>query len=69
MQYEPGTNDCHVFIECKVQIEKMLLRLYKLENAKHICDQLQSIHKQIERMHELKKFKQKPSQSSFNSIS
>ena len=64
MQYEPGTTDSHVFIECKVQIEKMLLRLYKLENTKHICDQLQSIHKQIERIHELKKFKQKPRQSS-----
>ena len=69
MQYEPGTTDFHVFIECKVQIEKMLLRLYKLENAKHICDQLQSIHKQIERMHEFKKFKQKPSQSRINSTS
>ena len=59
MQYEPGTIDCHVFIECKEQIEKMLLRLYKLDNTDYICDQLQSVHQQIERMHELKKFKLK----------
>ena len=59
MQYEPGTIDCHVFIECKEQIEKMLLRLYKLDNTEHICDQLQSVHQQIEGMHELKKVKRK----------
>ena len=59
MQYEPGSIDCHVLIECKVQIEKMLLRLYKLDNTEDICDQLQSVHQQIERMYELKKFKQK----------
>ena len=59
MQYEPSTIDCHVFIECKKQIEKMLLRLYKLDNTKHICDQLQSVHQQIEGMHELKKVNSK----------
>ncbi len=59
MQYEPGTIDCHVFMECKDQIEKMLLRLYKIDNAEHICDQLQSVYKQIEGMHELKKIKRK----------
>ena len=59
MNYEPGTIDCHVFIECKEKIEKMILRLYRLENTEHICDQLQSVHQQIERMHELKKLKLK----------
>ncbi len=59
MQYEPGTIDCHVFLECKEQIEKMLLRLHKVENTEHICDQLQSIYQQIEGMHELKKVKRK----------
>ena len=59
MQYEPGTIDCHVFLECKEQIEKMLLRLYKVENTEHICNQLQSIYQQIEGMHELKKVKRK----------
>ena len=55
MQYEPASIDCHVFIECKVKIENMLLRLYKLENTEKICDQLHSVHQQIQRMHELKK--------------
>ena len=59
MHYEPGTIDCHVFLECKEQIEKMLLRLHKVENTEHICDQLQSIYQQIEGMHELKKVKRK----------
>ena len=59
MQYEPGTVDCHVFLVCKEQIEKMLLRLHKVENTEHICDQLQSIYQQIEGMHELKKVKRK----------
>ena len=59
MQYEPGTIDCHVFLDCKEQIEKMLLRLHKIEITGHICDQLQSIYQQIEGMHELKKVKRK----------
>ena len=59
MQYEPGTIDCHVFLDCKEQIEKMLLRLQKIDNTEHICDQLQSIYQQIEGMHELKKVKRK----------
>ena len=59
MQYEPGKVDLHVFLECKEQIEKMLLRLYKIVNTEHICDQLQSIYQQIEDMHELKKSNKK----------
>ena len=59
MRTEPGTSDCHVFIECKEQIEQMLLRLYKVDNTETICDQLKSIHQQIEGMHELKKIKRK----------
>ena len=61
MQYEPGTIDCHVFLECKEQIEKMLLRLNKIENTEHISDQLQAVYQQIEGMHELKKVKRKKS--------
>ena len=59
MKHEPGSIDCHIFIECKEQIEKMLLRLYKLDNTEHICNQLQSVHQQIEGMHDLKKVKRK----------
>ena len=28
--------NCHIFLECKEQIEKMLLRLNKVENTEHI---------------------------------
>ncbi len=59
MIYEPGTVDCHVFIECKEQIERMLVRLHKLKNTEHICEQLQSVYQQIESLHELKKVKRK----------
>ena len=47
MQYEPSTSDCHVFIKYKEQIEEILLRLYKLDNAEYVCDQLESVHQQI----------------------
>ena len=59
MQYEPGTIDCHVFLECKEKIEKMLLRLHKVDNTEHIREQLQSVYQQIEGMHELKKLSEK----------
>ena len=59
MGSEAGTIDCHVFIECKDQIEKMLLRLYKIDNTEYILDQLQSVYQQIDGMHELKKIKRK----------
>ncbi len=55
MQYEQGTIDCHVLLDCKEPIEKMLRRWYR----KHIWEQLQSVYKQIEGMHELKKQKKK----------
>ena len=59
MQYEPGTIDCHVFLESKEQIEKMLFRLDKVENTEHIRDQLQDIYQQIEGIQELKNVKRK----------
>ena len=59
MESEIVTIDCHVFLEYKEQIDKMLLRLCKVENTEHICDKLQAIHQQIEGMHELKKVKRK----------
>ena len=59
MVYEPGSSDCLVFIECKNQIEKMLLRLHKVSNTEHIRNQLESIYQQIEGMHELKKSKRR----------
>ena len=59
MGREAGTIDCLVFLECKDQIEKMLVRLDKIDNTEHIVGQLQSVYQQIDRMHELKKIKPK----------
>jgi len=41
MGREVGTIDCLVFLECKDQIEKMLVRLDKIDNTEHIVGQLQ----------------------------
>ena len=59
MGREAGTIDCYVFLECKDQIEKMLVRLDKIDNTEHIVGQLQSVYQQIDGMHEWKKIKPK----------
>ena len=59
MGREVGTFDCLVFLECKDQIEKMLIRLDKIDNTEHIVSQLQSVYQQIDGMHEWKKIKPK----------
>ena len=53
MPYEPGSTECRVLIDCKAQIEAMLLALSKIENSRHILDQLVSVHNQLEGLHEL----------------
>lgn len=53
MPYEPGSTECRVLIECKAQIETMLLSLAKIENSSSIRDQLVSVHNQLESLHEL----------------
>ena len=57
MGTEPGTIDCYVFIDSKEKIEKILFNLSKIDKTEHICDQLKSIYKQIDGIHELKKIK------------
>ena len=59
MGREAGTIDCLVFLECKDQIEKMLVRLDKIDNTEHIVGQLKSVYQQIDGMHEWKKIKPK----------
>ena len=59
MGNEAGTMDCYVFIESKEQIAKIFFNLNKINDTEHICDQLKSIYKQIDGMHELKKIKRK----------
>ncbi len=53
MPYEPGSPQCRVLINCKAQIETMLLTLSRIENSEHIRDQLVSVHNQLEGLHEL----------------
>lgn len=53
MPYEPGSPQCRVLIDCKAQIETMLLALERIENSGHIRDQLLSVHHQLEGLHEL----------------
>ena len=53
MLYEPGSPECRVLISCKAQIEAMLLSLEKIDNSRHIRDQLVAVHNQLEGLHEL----------------
>ncbi len=53
MPYEPGSTECRVLIDCKAQIEGMLLALERIENSRHIRDQLVAVHNQLEGLHEL----------------
>jgi hypothetical protein len=55
MAYEPGTTECRVLIDCKAQIELMLLNLAKLENTDHIRQQLVAVHNQLEGLHDLRR--------------
>ncbi len=53
MPYEPGSPECRVLIDCKSQIETMLLSLEKIDNSRHIRDQLVAVYNQLEGLHEL----------------
>ena len=53
MTYEPGSSQCRVLIDCKAQIETMLLSLSRIDNSRHIRDQLVAVHNQLEGLHEL----------------
>ena len=53
MPYEPGSPQCRILIDCKSQIESMLLNLQRIENSGHISDQLRSVHLQLEGLHTL----------------
>ena len=55
MAREAGTIDCLVFLESKDQIEKMLVRLDKIDNTEHIVCQLKFVYQQIDGLHEWKK--------------
>jgi hypothetical protein len=51
MPYEPGSPQCRVLIDCKSQIESMLLLLGRLDDSGPIRDQLRAVHQQLEDLH------------------
>ena len=53
MPYEPGSPQCRVLIDCKSQIESMLLALERIEESAAVRDQLRSVHRQLEELHGL----------------
>jgi len=61
MPYEPGTTDCRVLIDSKIQIEAILLNLAKLDHTEHIRQQLVAVHNQLEGLHELRRQKRSTS--------
>ena len=53
MLYESGTRQCHILVESKNRIERILFDLNGIENIDHISSQLLAIHNQLEGIHEL----------------
>ncbi|MEB3173485.1 MAG: hypothetical protein VKL97_06425 [Cyanobacteriota bacterium] len=51
MPYEPGSTECRVLIDCKGQLESMLLALSRLEGTGAIRGQLMEVHHQLEALH------------------
>lgn len=53
MPYEPGSPECRVLIDCKSQIESMLLSLERIERGAPVREQLRAVHVQLEELHSL----------------
>ena len=53
MLYESGTRQCHILVESKNRIERILFDLNGIENIDHISSQLLAIYNQLEGIHEL----------------
>jgi hypothetical protein len=51
MPYEPGSPQCRVLIDCKSQVESMLLALGRIEDSGPIREQLRAVHQQLEDLH------------------
>ena len=51
MSYEPGSPECRVLIDCKGQVEAMLLALSRIDNSAAIREQLVAVHNQLEDLH------------------
>ena len=53
MLYESGTRECHVLIESKNRIERIIFDLNGIENIDHVSAQLLAIYNQLEDIHQL----------------
>ena len=53
MLYESGTRECHVLIESKNRIERIIFDLQGIENIDHVSSQLLAIYNQLEGIHQL----------------
>ena len=52
MPYEPGSSQCRVLIDCKAQVEAMLMALSRIEESDAIRTQLLQVHQQLESLHD-----------------
>ena len=55
MPYEPGSSHCRVLIDCKAQVETMLMALSRIEDSEAIRQQLLQVHQQLEALHDLQR--------------
>ena len=53
MLYEPGTRECHILMESKNRIERIIFDLNGIENIDHVSAQLLAISNQLECIHQL----------------
>ncbi|KGG14820.1 MULTISPECIES: hypothetical protein [unclassified Prochlorococcus] len=53
MLYESGTRECHILIESKNRIERIIFDLNGIENIDHVSAQLLAIYNQLEGIHQL----------------
>lgn len=51
MPYEPGSSECRVLIDCKGQVESMLLALSRIDNSAAVREQLLAVYSQLEELH------------------
>ena len=57
MVYEPGSTTCRVLIDVKHSLEDAIKALNGLDKIDHIKRQLKSIHKELEELHEVQRFR------------
>ena len=53
MLYEPGTRECHILIESKNRIERIIFDLNGIENIDYVSAQLLAFFNQLEGIHQL----------------